>query len=228
MSKARLSLLAVLIIAGLCLGRAARAFNLVAGGDFESPSLGGPGYLVVSSGNTVGPWLVGNDTSVGTGNNVTLEQFPALPGFFPWLTAHGGVQYLDLTGVANQPGSYIEQVIPTTQGSYYQLSYWAGSANSQWHTYPITITAILIDPQSSTVLATDNFTTTATPTVNQVIWEQRVLPSVQALSSQMRIRFLNSFSQQDACLMDDIGFEQVDAVPVEATTWGRLKQLVSE
>ncbi len=201
------------------------AVNLVAGGDFEAPPLGSPGYLVVPAGNYLGPWYVGNEPTAGVGNNVTLEQFPALPSFNPWLTAHGGVQYLDLTGVANQPGSYIEQVMATTPGSYYQLYYWAGSANSPFHTYPITITSLIIDQNSATVLATDNYTTTAAPSFNQVIWEYHVLPAVQATGPLTRIRFLNSFSQQDACLLDDIGYEETGVVSVEARSWGSVKAL---
>jgi len=206
----------------------AQAVNLIVDGDFENPNLGGPGFLVVNSGNTVGAWLVGNDPNYGTGNNVTLEHFPALPQFFPWLTAHGGLQYLDLTGVANQPGSLCEQVVPTIPGQYYTLSYWAGSANSPNHTFPITITALVIDHNSSTTLLTDNFTTTATPAFQQVIWEPRALPMVQATSTQTRIRFRNSFSSQDACLLDDIVFERQLVSPTDNVTWGAIKATFGE
>jgi hypothetical protein len=223
--KFTLPLVVCLALAALLSGGTARAVTLVAGGDFESPPLGAPGYFVVPAGNYLGPWLVGNDPTAGPGNNVTLEQFPALPAFNPWLTAHGGLQYLDLTGVANQPGSYIEQVLSTTPGLYYQLSYWAGSANSPFHTFPITITALVIDQPSASILVTDIFTTTATPGFNQVIWELHVLPPVLATSTQTRIRFLNSFSQQDACLLDDIGFDLAGAVPTTTSTWGSVKRL---
>lgn len=220
--------LAVALLCSSFTGSLAQAVNLVVDGDFENPNLGGPGYIVVTTGNTVGAWLVGNDPNYGTGNNVTLEHFPALPQFFPWLTAHGGLQYLDLTGVANQPGSLIEQVVPTIPGQFYVLSYWAGSANSPNHTFPITITALVIDHVSSIVLATDNFTTTASPAFQQVIWELRALPAVQATSTQTRIRFRNSFSSQDACLLDDIVFERVLATPVDRTTWGEIKAHFAE
>src|SRR5262249_53585721 len=122
---ARTAALASLTLAAVA--RPAAASNLVVDGDFETPALGAPGYIVVTSGNYVDAWLVGNDPTFGTGDNVTLEHFPALPWFSPWLTAHGGLQYLDLTGVANQPGSFIEQVVPTVPGQWYTLSYWAGS-----------------------------------------------------------------------------------------------------
>jgi len=215
------SLTAALLIS--LMGAPAQAVNLIVDGDFENPSLGGPGFLVVNSGNTVGAWQVGNDPNYGTGNNVTLEHFPALPQFFPWLTAHGGLQYLDLTGVANQPGSLCEQVVPTIPGQYYTLSYWAGSANSPNHTFPITITALVIDHISSVTLATDNFTTTAAPNFQEVAWELRALPVVQATSTLTRIRFRNSFSSQDACLLDDIVFERQLVVPVDDATWGGIK-----
>ena len=62
---------------------------------------------------------------------------------------------------------------------------------------------------SATVLLSDTYTTVATLTFDQVIWEFHGLPVVQATSHLTRIRFLNSFSQQDAILLDDIWFNQV-------------------
>lgn len=201
----------------------ALAVNLIVDGDFETPALSAPGYLVVTTGNSVGAWLVGNDASYGTGDNVTLERFPALPQFNPWLTAHGGLQYLDLPGVANQPGSLVEQVVPTIPGQWYVLDYWAGSANSVNHTFPIKVTALVIDHTSSVLLLADDFTTTATPAVNEVIWEHHVLVPVQATSTQTRIRFRNSFSSQDACLLDDIGFEALGPTPAVESSWAEVK-----
>lgn len=139
------------------------------------PPPGSPGYLVVPAGNNLGPWLVGNDPTADPGNNVTLEQFPALPVFKPWLTAQVGLWYLDLTGVANRSGSCMEQVLATTPGLYHELFHWAGSANSPFH--------------------------------------------------QTRIRFLNSISRQDACLLDTIGFDLAGVVPTTSSTWGSVKRL---
>jgi hypothetical protein len=204
----RVSLAYVAVLLVTVSTTAARA-NLIVNPGFESPALNaGGGFQVYSVNQNVGGWTVGNNANFGTGNNVTLERTPALP-MFNWCTPNSGAQYLDLTGVANQPGSYIEQVVPTVQGQLYQLDYFAGSANSLYHTPPITVNAAVFDVQSAQQLMTDTYTTTASPSFNQVIWQQHAAPVFQATGTQTLVRFTNTFSQQDAALIDDVHMDRV-------------------
>lgn len=80
--------------------------NLVADGDFSSPS-GGGSFVTYSGGSSIGPWTV-------TGGSVDL-----IGGYWQAPTTGGGS--VDLDG--NAPGG-VSQSISTIAGHKYEVSFW--------------------------------------------------------------------------------------------------------
>jgi choice-of-anchor C domain-containing protein len=97
--------------------------NLIHNGSFESPSIGGNGYVFYPVGSTnITGWTVigppGSDVDITSDNwNNTL--------------AENGTQYFDPTGDYSDGGAGISQSFPTTPGTTYNLIFYHGTYSHQ-------------------------------------------------------------------------------------------------
>ncbi len=103
--------------------------NLVADGDFNSPS-GGGSFVTYSGGSSIGPWTV-------TGGSVDL-----IGGYWQAPTAGGGS--VDLDG--NAPGG-VSQSISTIAGHKYEVSFWlSGNPDGSPATKTLDVSAASASP----------------------------------------------------------------------------------
>ena len=100
--------------------------NLILNGDFELPVVGTapPAFASYPTGSVAIPdWTVvgaaGTEVSLVNGT-YTKECCTFAP--------QGGVQWLDLTGFASNQYEGVQQAVPTTLGTTYDLSFWVGNA----------------------------------------------------------------------------------------------------
>lgn len=112
-----------LILACALLGGAAgaaQATNLVVDGGFELPVVPSGSYTLFNLGQTFSNWVV-----VGKQGNLAIVSGSFTQNGFRFL-AHGGKQWLDLTGTSNTPTG-VEQRVLTVPGHVYQLNFWVGN-----------------------------------------------------------------------------------------------------
>ncbi len=102
-------------------GGAARAANLIKDGGFEKPPTPNGTFTTYAIGQKIGTWIVaGSDGNVATVNNFD-------EGGVLW-TAHRGSAFLDLTGTCDcGANSGVAQVVNTTVGTSYKLTFWVGN-----------------------------------------------------------------------------------------------------
>lgn len=137
--------------------------NLITNGDFETPVIPTGTYTNVNSGSTAIPgWTV-----VGSApNTVALVTGAYIAGgiYFP---AENGHQWMDLTGTGVSSASRgISQIVPTTSGTAYSLSFWVGNVYNPGGIYGTTSTVGLqINGNSA-----GTFTNSATTTIQS--WQQ--------------------------------------------------------
>jgi len=109
------------IFEGLAAAPNAQGANLISDGGFEQPIVPSGSAATFYLGQEFSGWVVTGEpgtVSVASGNFV-------IGGFA--LPAHGGSQWLDLTGESNtQTG--VQQTVSTTSGSVYNLSFWVGNS----------------------------------------------------------------------------------------------------
>jgi hypothetical protein len=109
----------LLLVAAMALGAAPAAFadaNLIKDGGFERPAPPPGGFTSYNPGMNIGPWLVKGDGDV----TVVSSSGPTGP-------AHRGAAFLNLAGSCNcGPGRGVEQIVETTPGTNYKLTFWVG------------------------------------------------------------------------------------------------------
>jgi hypothetical protein len=107
--------------------------DLIADGGFEQPIVGpggfNSGFQAFGVGQTIGSaWLV---VGSGAGNVAVVPGTETSSSPLVTLAPHGGSQSLDLTGdTDNGAATGVEQVITTTPGTEYTLSFWVGDLNN--------------------------------------------------------------------------------------------------
>lgn len=147
--------------------------NLILNGSFEDPLLPASTYQAFSLGSTIGagaPWTV-----IGAPGNVAVVHSTYNAPSFP---AQDLTNWLDLTGeTATVTG--VEQVVLTTPGLTYDLSFWVGNLNAFG---PSTINVLVNGAQ---VLSATNGTPSSIQT-----W-QLVTYQFTASSTSTTIGFLN-------------------------------------
>jgi hypothetical protein len=96
------------------------ANNLIRNGSFENPVVPLGSYELFTLGQTFPGWAV-----VGASGNVAIVSgsFTQNGYTFP---AQSGVQGLDLTGTSNT-ATGVQQIVPTTSGQTYTLSFYVGN-----------------------------------------------------------------------------------------------------
>ncbi len=125
--------LAVACVAVLTLALAPAKANLIVNGSFEVPLVPSGGYINYPGGSTaITDWtVVGVDSSVISG---TFTQAGIV------FQAQNGNQWTDLAGVtSNSSSSGVRQIVATTIGAVYQLSFYVGSATGGGIFFPATV-----------------------------------------------------------------------------------------
>ncbi|OBS53673.1 hypothetical protein A8B73_03960 [Methylosinus sp. 3S-1] len=112
-----------MVFVGAFIGGAAtsaQAANLIVNGGFEAPVVAAGTYSLFSVGQAFYGWTVTGDSG-----NVALTSTTFTQNSFVF-PAHGGHQWLDLTGTSNTPTG-VRQTVATTVGSQYRLAFWVGN-----------------------------------------------------------------------------------------------------
>jgi len=103
----------------------AHAESLLNGG-FETPSVPTGGFTHVLGGQTVGAWTV-----VGTGVLLVQTGYAEPANGISSFAAQAGLNSLDLTGLGNQGfTSGVQQIVQTTAGQAYNISFFVGRGSS--------------------------------------------------------------------------------------------------
>jgi len=99
----------------------AQAANLIKNGGFETPPTPAGYFTTYGLGQNIGKWtVIGSNGNVATVNNFD-------EGGVLW-SAHRGSAFLDLTGTCDcGANSGVAQVVNTTPGTSYALTFWVGN-----------------------------------------------------------------------------------------------------
>lgn len=153
----------VLALGGLA---AASQANLIVNPGFEDVAVPFASGTAYGAGNNIGGWLV-----VGPGCSVVHTAYSEVNLGINQFNAHGGAQYLDLTGPGNQgTATGVTQSFATTAGTTYLVSWWecvCYSANGS----PAYSTASVVDLSINGGARTP-YTTTSTSPRGQNLWQQ--------------------------------------------------------
>ena len=130
--------------------------NLLTNGSFE---LGG----FVNQGNQTMVLNVGSTTI--TGWTVSTDQLAWIDAGNPWgLTAQDGTRFLDFTAYpTGAPFGGITQVLSTTVGEHYELSFELGSYTRRWGGPPVSILASAGNASQTFTVSTASDESTWTP-----------------------------------------------------------------
>jgi hypothetical protein len=167
--------------------------GLLANGGFECPTVTAGSYLLVSPGSTFAGWTV-----VGASGNVAILSGTFTTGSLAF-PAHSGAQTLDLTGVSNTVTG-VQQVVPTSIGTVYTLSFWVGNIYDATGSFGTSSTVdALVD--GTQVLSAVNTGGSGTSTLS---WQQF---SVQftATGTSTTIALMNGDASNDSSnILDDV------------------------
>ncbi len=188
---------AVLAAAALSLATAPLHAQLVNGG-FEAPAISPGGFLLFGTGGSFPGWtVVGSPVNVG----VVSDTYTSIGYLFP---SHGGVQWMDLTGLVNGVGG-IQQTFTTTPGTAYDLSFWVGNIVDPTGSYGLSSTIdVLVD--GTPLLSATNSDGAGTITQS---W-RRFATSFVATSASTTLAFLNADPASD----NTNGLDDVELTPV--------------
>ncbi len=158
------------------LGKAGPAGNLVTNGGFEQPVVSKGRYLSVPVGQAFDGWEV-----VGTGIVSPISGDYAQSGIR--FLAHGGQQWLDMTGPGTNQPAGVQQTVRTQPGANYELAFWVGNVAAAGFGTSSTI-EVFVDGQSLGTARNDR------SIAGQQGWGRFRMPVVAA-GSTMTIAFIN-------------------------------------
>jgi Protein of unknown function (DUF642) len=195
MCKAAPSVLILLTIAFL-----AAHGQIISDGSFEDPVLSSGQALSFGTGSSIGGvWTVLG--TPGNGNAVVLIQtsYSEPSNGVNQFNAEDGLNSLDLTGIANQGTmSGVEQMIPTTMGQSYLLSFWVGRASGNNSFYATASTMDLSIDGGPRVSFTNS---NSTP--GEVNWQQFTTTFV-ATGTSTTLDFLNGQTTNNFTGLDNV------------------------
>jgi hypothetical protein len=182
----------------------ASAQNLVFNGSFESPTL------------SASPWYYrgapDNWVQFGGGVDVTHN------GYEPAFTAQAqqGVQFLDMNQAAGSIGG-VYQDVTVSKDTTYRLSLYAASWRADAYG---TLTYRLIDPTTSTELATNTFTINSTETgTDGTAWSLLTL-SATATSGTLRVQIEQFASSTAGLAVDNVALVAVPEPAMVTSVFG--------
>lgn len=176
-------LVTLTIVTLFCLGATSAQANLIVNGSFETPVVPVGSFTNFGSGSTgiTGWTVVGPEASIVSG---TFSQnglnFPA----------QDGVQWVDLTGFNANSVEGVQQVVSTTPGTTYNLSYFVGNVVNPGGIFGLTSTVDVLVNGSQIQAATNSGGGTT------LTWEQ-FTTSFVATGSSTTIGFLNGDPRTD-------------------------------
>lgn len=179
------------------LGKAGPAGNLIVNGGFEQPAVQQGRYLNVPVGQAFDGWEV-----VGTGIVSPISGDYAQDGIR--FVAHGGKQWLDMTGPGTNQPAGVQQTVRTQPGANYELAFWVGNVAGSRMGTSSTI-EVFVDGRSLGTARNDR------SIAGQQGWGLFRMPLVAAGSS-MTIAFIN----RDPASDNSNGLDDVSLVPVAA------------
>ena len=187
-----------LILIALVLGAGPARAVLVQNGGFETPLAPAGSLTRYSTGQTIGPWtVVGASGSVDQiTSTFTYEGYS-----FP---AHGGGQWLDLTGVSNSRTG-VAQTVKTAKGRNYTLTFWVGNVDAPSSGDLGTTSTVLVMVNGKQVLAAENSENGGT----SIVWKMFSL-TVHAKTAKTTIGFINGDPSNDTC----DGIDDVSLTPL--------------
>ena len=152
--------------------------TLLTNGSFEQPAVPAGGYLTYANGETFSGWTV-----IGATGNVAPLSTSFVSGFA--FTAEDGEQSLDMTGTSDGTATGIQQVVTTTAGHTYCLSFWVGNVYNPGGTYGTDSTInILVDGKMVAVATNEDQADT------ELSWEP-FTATVVAAGASTTIAFIN-------------------------------------
>jgi len=189
--------------------------NLLTNGDFESPAVGNS-YALYGNGSTaITGWTVVDPLNAGGIALQPSSQYSSLG-----VVAYQGAQFVDLTGVTGQGKGLLSDVVSTTVGGKYQLSFalgefWVlGAGTFGTAAVDVTINGVsqgsFINPISLTAPGTD--------------WQVQTL-QFTANSGSTRIQITNLTGPGYSNLgtgLDAVSLQSVSAPVPEAATWALM------
>jgi len=178
--------------------------NLVVNGGFEEPVVQKGGYITVNSGQGFTGWQV-----VGTGGVSPISGDYASAGIR--FVAHGGQQWLDMTGPGAYSGAGVQQTVATQPGANYELAFWVG--NVVGGAFGTTSSVeVLVDGRSLGVALNDR----SIP--GQQGWGLFKMP-VTATGNSTTITFINRDPRNDNSNgLDDVSLVPAPAAPAATST----------
>jgi hypothetical protein len=171
--------LSLLIVCG-CLPLRA---NLITNGGFETPTVPVGGFTTFASGSSgiTGWTVVGAAGGVGVVNGTFSQGCCTFP-------AEDGVQWLDLTGLSVNSNEGVQQVVATTPGTNYTLTFWVGNIDDPSGVFGTTSTVkVLVGGIGGTLMDT---ATNSSTTLGTQIWQQ-FTTSFTATGSSTTLDFIN-------------------------------------
>lgn len=161
--------------------------NLIINGSFEVPLVPVGNFMDFNSGsNGITGWTV-----VGPQASIVSGAFAQECCHFP---AEDGVQWLDLTGDGTNAVQGVQQIVATTPGTLYNLSFWVGNVFDPAGIFGTTSTVnVRLGGIGGTLIftATNSSTTTGTQT-----WQQ-FTTSFTASGASTTLDFLNGDPPND-------------------------------
>jgi hapalindole biogenesis HpiC1 cyclase-like protein len=152
--------------------------SLLTNGSFEQPLVPVGSYTTYANGQTFSGWTV-----VGATGNVAPLSTSFVSG--PAFTAEDGQQSIDMTGTTDGTATGIQQVVTTTAGHTYCLSFWVGNVYTPGGPYGVDSTInVLVDGQMVAVV------TNADQAETELSW-QPFTSTVVAAGASTTIAFIN-------------------------------------
>jgi VPDSG-CTERM motif/Protein of unknown function (DUF642) len=192
--------------------------TLISNGGFEDPVLSSGEDRSFATGSSIGgAWIV-LGTQGNTGAVALLQTNYGEPGAgVNQFNAQEGLNSLDITGSANQGlQSGVEQVITTTVGQTYLLSFYVGRASGDPTIYG---TPSTVDLSINGSARTSFTNTNATP--GKVNWEQFSEQFVAA-GTMTTLDFFNGETTNDFAGLDNVSISAVSKTPDTGTTGSLL------
>ena len=170
----------------------------VRNGGFEKPRLAaGVTYNLQPVGTKLGPWLVIGPSGASM---LVLTQAYTEDGGTLFFKPRRGSQSIDLTGPYNQGAIGVQQVVKTTPGTGYTITFWLGNQDDTQSDYPLPSSAtVYIDGAPVQTFTTDG------NTPDNVTWQKFSL-GFTATGRKTTVAFVNATPAGDNyCGLDDVG-----------------------
>lgn len=169
--------------------------NLIANGGFEQPAVQKGGYISVPVGQSFDGWEV-----VGTGVVSPISGDYAQGGIR--FVAHGGKQWLDMTGPGTNQPAGVQQTVKTQPGANYELAFWVGNVAGGGFGTSSSV-EVMVDGKSLGTARNDQ------SIAGQQGWGLFKMP-VTATGGTMTVTFINRDPAND----NSNGLDDVSLVPV--------------